>query len=273
MLSTESGSANYVAVESVSVDSEAFSSAKATPAEAPKREGDKRSTRRALRVIPGLKDLGFSDRGLNRPGKTAAAREHHIRYDNLKRYLDILGSLALIVATIPFFLVVPLAMKLSSKGPIIFKQRRLTQGERVFTMYKFRTMSVDAESGTGAVWAKDGDPRVTNLGRFMRRTRIDELPQLFNVLVGDMSLIGPRPERPEFAEELSRQLPNFPRRHAVKAGITGLAQVGNGYAACIKTYRRKLALDLIYVHNRSLLLDTKIALKTVLVILTGSGAR
>ncbi len=156
---------------------------------------------------------------------------------------------------------------------MIFSQRRLTRHGKVFTMYKFRTMSVDAEQKTGAVWAVSEDPRVTKIGRVLRKFRIDELPQLLNVLAGDMSLIGPRPERPEIAAKLKKELPAFQRRLEVKAGITGLAQVGSGYASCVRSYQRKLALDLIYINNRCLLLDLRIALKTVFVVLTGAGAR
>jgi lipopolysaccharide/colanic/teichoic acid biosynthesis glycosyltransferase len=194
-------------------------------------------------------------------------------YDSFKRVFDIVGASLLLVAVCPIMLLAALAVRLGSPGPIIFRQKRLTQGNKVFTLLKFRTMVTDAEDNTGAVWAVDRDPRVTGLGMFLRKTRIDELPQLFNVLAGDMSLIGPRPERPEIAEKLAKELPSFNRRLEVKAGITGLAQVGTGYASCLKSYRKKLALDLIYIQNRCLLLDLRIALKTILVVLTGTGAR
>ena len=134
-------------------------------------------------------------------------------------------------------------------------------------------MIANAEGSSGAVWAATNDPRVTTVGKFLRSSRLDELPQLVNVLKGEMSLIGPRPERPEFAETLEEQLPQFGKRLAVKGGITGLAQVSAGYAACIDSYREKLALDLLYIKNRSLLLDLSIALQTVKVVLTGNGAR
>lgn len=195
------------------------------------------------------------------------------RYDFYKRIFDLLGASLLIVVTSPLLVVAILAIKLTSPGPIIFKQKRLTQGSRVFILLKLRTMVFGAETETGAVWAKDNDPRVTRLGKFLRRTRIDELPQLLNVLRGDMSLIGPRPERPEFSEMLAKEFPSFNKRLEVKAGITGLAQVGSGYAANLSSYRKKLALDLLYIQNRSLMLDFKISLKTILVIITGSGAR
>jgi exopolysaccharide biosynthesis polyprenyl glycosylphosphotransferase len=196
-----------------------------------------------------------------------------IGYDTLKRLLDMVGVLLLLIPLFPVMLFTALLVRVTSRGPVIFMQRRLTQGGLTFTMYKFRTMRTDAEKETGAVWASDNDPRITPCGKFLRKTRLDELPQLLNVITGDMSLIGPRPERPEFAKKLSEELPHFDRRLEVKAGLTGLAQVAAGYASDMKAYRRKLALDLIYVENRSLLLDLKIAIKTVFVVLTGNGAR
>lgn len=140
-------------------------------------------------------------------------------------------------------------------------------------MYKFRTMVSNAESKTGAVFAEQGDARVTKIGKLMRQTRLDELPQLFNVLAGDMSLIGPRPERPEIAEMLSRKLPLFRKRLDVKAGLTGLAQTRLGYSASLRHYRRKVALDAIYIDNCCLFLDMKIALRTLSVLISSFGAR
>jgi lipopolysaccharide/colanic/teichoic acid biosynthesis glycosyltransferase len=194
-------------------------------------------------------------------------------YLALKRSVDILSASVLLIALAPLMLIVAALTKATSPGPVIFRQARLTLGGKVFTMFKFRTMAMDAEDGSGAVWAASKDPRVTTLGRILRKTRLDELPQLFNVLRGEMSLIGPRPERPEFAVLLSEELPGFNRRLEVRGGITGLAQVSSGYAACLDSYRRKVDLDLHYVDNLSAMMDLKIAVKTVLVILTGSGAR
>ena len=134
-------------------------------------------------------------------------------------------------------------------------------------------MASDAESTTGAVWAASEDPRVTRLGKFMRKTRLDELPQLLNVLVGDMSLVGPRPERPVFAKALTEKFPSFIRRTDVKAGLTGLAQVASGYASSVDSYREKLAWDLLYIHHRSFWLDIQILFRTVFVVLRGTGAR
>lgn len=194
-------------------------------------------------------------------------------YDVVKRGLDLIGATALLIVLAPLLALVALAVKLDSAGPVIFAQRRLTIGGKVFTMLKFRTMRADAESATGAVWAAKSDPRVTSIGRYLRVFRLDELPQLINVIRGEMSLIGPRPERPEIATDLSKDLPSFNHRLAVKAGITGLAQTTSGYASSVESYRKKLAWDILYVRNRCLLLDLRIAIKTVFVVLTGSGAR
>lgn len=187
--------------------------------------------------------------------------------------MDVVGALLLLAVFSPLMLIIATAVKLTSRGPVIFVQRRLTCGGQVFSMYKFRTMHVNAERHTGPVWASKDDPRVTRMGRFLRRYRLDELPQLWNVVRGDMSLIGPRPERPELALRLERELPGFSRRLEVKGGITGLAQVSAGYAGCGESYQRKLALDIEYVNNRSLALDLRIAARTVVVMLTGFGAR
>jgi lipopolysaccharide/colanic/teichoic acid biosynthesis glycosyltransferase len=195
------------------------------------------------------------------------------QYDAGKRVFDLVVSIGLLLCLAPVIAATALAVAFSSGRPVIFSQLRLTKGGRVFTMYKFRSMRQDAEAGTGAVWAQINDPRVTRIGHFLRVTRLDELPQLINVIQGDMSMIGPRPERPEIAEELAKELPSFHRRLEVKAGLTGLAQVNKGYASCIDSYRRKLALDLLYIKKRSFLLDLYISFRTVLVILTGSGAR
>lgn len=193
--------------------------------------------------------------------------------DSFRRIVDVLAALALLALLLPIMLVVGCLIRLSSKGPAIYLQRRLTRGGKVFTMFKFRTMAVTAEKETGAVMAKAGDMRVTPLGRLLRRTRLDELPQLINVLIGDMSLIGPRPERPEIARKLQTHLPDMPKRLMVKAGLTGWAQIKCGYASCPESYRLKLDQDIYYVENRSLWLDFKIAVMTVWVILSGHGAR
>lgn len=205
--------------------------------------------------------------------QSTADSDAGVLYAVFKRIFDVGGSVALLVGCLPILATVAILVKLSSKGPILYKQERVTKGGKIFVMCKFRTMTCDAEKASGAVWAQQNDPRVTFLGKILRKTRLDELPQLVNVLKGEMSLIGPRPERPEFVHELSRRLPGFAKRLQVKAGITGLAQIQSGYASSLESYRRKLAWDIVYIKHRSVLLELKIAAKTVIVVLTGSGAR
>jgi lipopolysaccharide/colanic/teichoic acid biosynthesis glycosyltransferase len=196
-----------------------------------------------------------------------------VAYRFFKRSFDILLSVLLLVITLPILILVSVAIKLTSKGPVVLKQKRLTQGGRVFTLYKFRSMKQDAEKSSGATLALKRDPRVTALGKVLRKTRIDELPQLVNVIKGEMSIIGPRPERPDIAEKLKQSIPYFDRRLRAKAGLTGLAQVLQGYPDDERGYRRKLALDMVYIQHQSILLDVWISLKTVLVMVTGHGAR
>ncbi len=191
----------------------------------------------------------------------------------LKRVLDVVTSLALLLLTGPFLLAAALAVRLSDGGPALYRQARVTQGGRVFSILKLRTMHTDAELH-GATWAAAGDPRVTRLGRFLRRTRLDELPQLVNVLRGDMSFVGPRPERPEFTRELAAELPLYEVRHRVRAGLTGWAQVNYPYGASLDDARSKLSYDLYYVKNYSVLLDVLIIMQTLRVVLwPGSGVR
>jgi lipopolysaccharide/colanic/teichoic acid biosynthesis glycosyltransferase len=194
-------------------------------------------------------------------------------YRLAKRCVDLGGATVLCVAAAPLMLCAALAVRLSSRGPILFSQKRLTEGGTEFALLKFRTMKQDAEATTGATLASENDDRITSVGRILRKTRIDELPQLFNVIQGDMSLIGPRPERPELAKEFEARIPGFSRRLRVKAGLTGLAQVIQGYPRYIDGYRQKLAFDLVYIKRQSLVLDAWIALKTVGVVISGSGAR
>lgn len=194
-------------------------------------------------------------------------------YHTIKRGVDIAGAVALGVTLTPVMVVVALAVRSTSPGPIIFRQKRLTEGGREFMLCKFRTMRQDAERETGAVVAQLHDLRVTGIGRFLRKTRLDELPQLWNVVCGDMSLIGPRPERPELAKNFEKRIRGFHRRLGVKAGLTGLAQVIQGYPEYTDGYRQKLALDILYIKKKSVLLDMWIAVKTIGVVMTGSGAR
>ena len=224
-----------------------------------------------------------------------------------KRIVDIVGALILLVICTPVMLVTAVLVLATSPGGLIYRQlrvglnlrgrvkrdRRTPPAElpvgaeerrdisadrrersnygRPFTIYKFRTMRSDAEKG-GAQFAQKADPRVTSVGRFLRRTRIDELPQLWNILKGDMSLVGPRPERPDFMEEFSRNIPNYLDRLGLKPGLTGIAQVVNGYDNDLDGFKRKVAYDLLYLQNCCLLNDLKILLKTVRVVITGEGA-
>lgn len=190
----------------------------------------------------------------------------------LKRALDVFLSLTLLIIASPIMLLTALLIKIESKGPIIYKQDRVGLHEKEFTVYKFRSMRQDAEKN-GAVWASVGDPRVTRIGKFIRKTRIDELPQLWNVLKGDMSFIGPRPERMAFVKELKKIIPYYGLRHTVKPGLTGWAQVCYPYGANEDDARRKLEYDLYYIKNMSLLLDINIILKTAGVVLFPKGAR
>ena len=224
-----------------------------------------------------------------------------------KRAMDIAGATILLVLLSPVMIVTAIAVKLTSRGPSIFRQtrvglnlrggkkprerrepppcdppeglerrtgqdrRELNNYGRPFVLYKFRTMRLDAEIN-GAQFATRGDPRVTSIGRIMHKTRLDELPQLWNVLRGEMSLVGPRPERPEFMAELSDDIPNYLDRLGLKPGLTGPAQVINGYDNNLESFRRKVALDLLYLQNCCLWNDVKILFRTIRVVVTGSGA-
>jgi sugar transferase (PEP-CTERM system associated) len=190
----------------------------------------------------------------------------------LKRAMDIGLALAGLVVSLPVMVAVACAIKLDSRGPALFRQQRVGENGRNFTLNKFRSMTVDAERD-GAVWAAARDPRVTRIGRWLRRTRLDELPQFWNVLVGDMSFVGPRPERPEFVGTLQRQIPFYMGRHSVKPGITGWAQVRHRYAASIEDSMEKLQYDLYYIKNLSPLLDLVILLNTLQVVLFAKGSR
>ncbi|MBX3440800.1 MAG: sugar transferase [Planctomyces sp.] len=220
-----------------------------------------------------------------------------------KRIIDVVLSLALLAVLWPVMLMVAIAVRVTSPGPIIFRQTRvglnLRGGDdrrnsqtaasaperrsagpdrrgnfaygRHFTLYKFRTMRQDAERH-GARFATPGDSRVTPIGRFLRRTRLDELPQLWNILKGEMSLVGPRPERPEFVSQLSQQIPDYLQRLGLKPGLTGVAQIVNGYDNEIEGFRRKVAFDVLYLQNCSLWNDVKILIRTIGTVLSGSGA-
>lgn len=190
----------------------------------------------------------------------------------VKRVLDIIFSLLGLIISLVITIPVAILIKLESKGPIFYKQRRVGLNNNIFECIKFRSMTVDAEKN-GAVWASKNDSRVTNVGKIIRKLRIDEIPQMWNVLKGEMSFIGPRPERPEFVERLEKVIPYYNLRHSVKPGITGWAQVCYPYGASEEDALEKLKYDLYYIKNLSLFLDFQILLKTAKVVLLGQGAR
>ncbi len=190
-----------------------------------------------------------------------------------KRAFDIVASLILLAATLPVILVTALAIKLESRGPAFYRQRRVGLYNQGFDILKLRSMRQDAEIAGKAVWAAEDDPRITRIGRFIRKVRIDELPQTWTVLRGEMSFVGPRPERPQFVDELETHLPYYAERHMVKPGITGWAQINYPYGASIEDARHKLEYDLYYAKNYSPFLDMLILLQTLRVVLWPTGAR
>ena len=190
-----------------------------------------------------------------------------------KRLASIVSSIIGLLLSLPLLPFVALAIKLTSPGPLFYKQKRVGKDDTVFDCYKFRTMRADAEADTGATWATDDDPRITRVGRFLRLARLDEIPQLWNVLRGDMSLVGPRPERPEFVEGLTKEIPLYHLRHAVRPGITGWAQVRYRYGSSVEDAKEKLRYDLFYIKNMSPGLDLLIFLQTIKIILWGRGAK
>jgi sugar transferase (PEP-CTERM system associated) len=190
----------------------------------------------------------------------------------VKRSFDIACAVVLLVVTLPVMLLAAAAVMLTSAGPLLYRQERVGQNGRTFTVMKFRSMCANAEAGGVPQWAKANDARVTSVGRIMRRTRIDELPQIFNVLNGDMSFVGPRPERPFFVDQLTDEIPFYAARHSVKPGITGWAQVNYKYGSNAQDALHKLQFDLYYVKNHTLFLDLLVLIKTVKVVLSGEGA-
>ncbi|GEP25069.1 MULTISPECIES: sugar transferase [Lentilactobacillus] len=190
-------------------------------------------------------------------------------YLPIKRILDILFSLMLIILTFPIVMVTVVAVKCESHGPIFYKQVRVGLMGRKIVITKFRSMYMDAEKN-GAQWAQKNDPRVTRVGKIIRRTRIDELPQLFSVLKGDLSLIGPRPERPNFTEEFSHKYPGFEKRLRIKPGLSGYAQINGGYDI---DPGQKAKLDCYYINHLSFWIDVKIFISTIKIIFSGEGAR
>jgi sugar transferase (PEP-CTERM system associated) len=191
----------------------------------------------------------------------------------VKRIFDVVVSLTLLMLTLPVMLVTALAILIDDGLPILYRQSRVGECGQNFKVLKFRSMRIDAEKDGVARWAQKNDNRVTRVGRFIRTTRIDELPQIFNVLKGDMSFVGPRPERPQFVTELTRQISYYPSRHSVKPGITGWAQIRYPYGASVEDAMKKLQYDLYYVKNHTLFLDLVVLFQTAQVVLFGRGAR
>jgi sugar transferase (PEP-CTERM system associated) len=191
----------------------------------------------------------------------------------LKRGIDILASLVLLIFTLPILIVTALLVKLTSPGPVFYRQERTGQYGKPFMLLKFRSMTADAEKDGVPQWARKGDSRVTPVGGVIRLTRIDEIPQIFNVLKGDMSFVGPRPERPFFVDTLASEIAYYPERHHVKPGITGWAQLNYPYGASVEDAKQKLQYDLYYIKNYSIFLDMLIGIQTVRVVLFPDGAR
>jgi len=191
----------------------------------------------------------------------------------LRRMLNFSVAFIASVLSLPLLPFIVLAVKLGSPGPVLYRQKRVGRGGVTFYCYKFRTMRPDAEADTGATWALDDDPRITRVGKLLRTLRLDEIPQLWCVLKGDMHFVGPRPERPEFVEWLSKEIPYYGVRHVVRPGITGWAQVQYKYGNTLEDAREKLQYDLFYIKNASLGLDLLIWFETVKIVLLGRGAQ
>jgi sugar transferase (PEP-CTERM system associated) len=189
-----------------------------------------------------------------------------------KRLFDLAGALVGIVVAAPIMILTAFAVRLDSPGPVLYRQERVGENGRLFTLYKFRSMRIDAEQGT-PIWAKDHDNRVTRVGRFIRLTRLDELPQFWNVLRGEMSFVGPRPERRFFVEQLAKAIPFYMARHAVKPGVTGWAQVRYRYGASVEDAHEKLRYDLYYIKHLSLVFDLTILVDTIKVVVCRKGAQ
>ena len=187
--------------------------------------------------------------------------------------MDIILSIVLIILLSPVIIITAILIKMDSKGPVLFSQDRVGENKKTYMVYKFRSMVADAEKKSGPVWAKDNDDRVTCVGRFIRKWRVDELPQLWNVLIGNMSFVGPRPEREFFVKKLKDIIPYYEERFSVKPGITGWAQVCYGYGASVEDAVEKLSYDLFYIKNMSFFMDLMIVLRTTKIVLFGKGAR
>jgi len=228
-----------------------------------------------VRLVPGIDGSGN--------GKTKVSRLRNLplvpinprilRREDLffKRVVDLAASVVGLSLFAPFFPIIALTIKLDSKGPVLYSQERVGRNGRIFNIYKLRTMKQDAEQKSGPVWSKKRDPRITAIGRFLRKTRIDEIPQLWNVLFNDMSLVGPRPERPHFVNEFLVKMPLYRYRTKLKPGVTGWAQVKGKYDESIEDVERKLLLDIYYLENFRISTDIKILLETIKVVLKAKG--
>ena len=190
-------------------------------------------------------------------------RDHGWSFVASKHVVDVVLAIGLLILFAPFIVVAALAIELTSPGPAFYVQWRVGRHGRLFRMFKLRSMVVDAEVGSGPVWCTERDPRITPVGRLLRATHLDELPQLINVIKGEMSLVGPRPERPGIVTRLRREVPNYMARLEVRPGITGLAQVCHGYDQTIEDVKRKLAYDLVYIRRMCWMVDARILLATV----------
>lgn len=220
-------------------------------------------------------------RSVEAPGRNEEGYVPRTRMEGLNRFFNVVLAAIGLALTLPILIIVALLIKATSRGPILYTQTRVgldrrwrrtlalresrqeDLGGQVFTIYKLRTMRVDAEKVSGAVWATENDPRVTTLGRYLRKYRIDEVPQLWNVLLGDMNIVGPRPERPSIVARLRHDIPEYRYRHRVKPGLTGLAQINQKYDACLDDVRAKVSWDLRYIREQSLWLDIRVMLQTV----------
>jgi exopolysaccharide biosynthesis polyprenyl glycosylphosphotransferase len=191
----------------------------------------------------------------------------------LKRVLDLCFGVMGLILSAPLMGLIAAAVRLDSKGPVFYRQTRVGQGGRLFEVLKFRSMRLNAEEENGAQWAQEDDPRVTRVGKVLRKYRLDEIPQFINVIRAEMSFVGPRPERPVFVEQLREQIPYYDERHSVRPGITGWAQVQHSYGGTLEDSVRKLEYDLFYLKNMSMLFDCAIVFQTVRIVLFGRGAR
>ena len=230
-------------------------------------------------IIDICKQIGISYTIVSDMYDTVFGNVIHEVYDDLfsrkevglRRFLDFLGAVFLMLVLLPLFSVIAIAIKLESKGSVFYSQIRVGIDGREFRIFKFRSMFQDAEKNSGPIWAQKDDPRITSVGRFMRLTRIDELPQLMNILKGDMSFIGPRPERPFFVDSFKQQIPLYQNRLKTKPGVTGWAQVKWRYDESLEDVREKLNFDLYYINNHTLWLDIKIFFLTLKTILLQKG--